>query len=137
MSSVGKKFEASPELARIGPFVVFVGLTALQGRLGEDSRYWLYLLKTLAGVWLIWEMRPFVEEMRWKISWEAVVVGVAVCAIWIGLDGHYPRLAKLDEGWNPHRQYGQGSALAWLYIVVRIAGSSIVVPPLEEVFYRS
>ena len=95
------KFAGSPEYARVAPFAIFVVLTALQGQLGEDSRYWLYLLKTLVGAWLIWEMRPFVEEMRWKISWEAVVVGVAVFAIWVGLDGLYPRLSEPGAGWNP------------------------------------
>jgi uncharacterized protein len=137
MNFLRRKFEGSPEYARVAPFVIFVALTALQGQLGEASRYWLYLLKTLVGVWLVWEMRPYVEEMRWKISWEAVVVGVAVFAVWVGLDGLYPRLSELDAGWNPHKRYGEGSALAWLYIVVRILGSSVVVPPLEEVFYRS
>jgi CAAX prenyl protease-like protein len=39
--------------------------------------------------------------------------------------------------WNPHHQFGAGSALAWLIISVRILGSTLVVPPLEEVFYRS
>ncbi|MEY2428621.1 MAG: protease family protein [Verrucomicrobiota bacterium] len=140
MDFLRKKFAASPEYARIAPFVIFVVFTAAQGQLGlgEASRYWLYLVKTLVAAWLIWEMRPFVEEMRWKVSWEAIVVGVAIFAIWVGLDGLYPRLTKLDEGgWNPNTQFGQGSAVAWFYIGVRIVGSSIVVPPLEEVFYRS
>jgi len=133
-----QKICGSPEYARIAPFVIFVVLTAAQGQLGEASRYWIYLVKTLVGAWVIWQMRPFVEEMRWKLSWEAVVVGVAIFAVWVGLDGHYPRLSKLEEGgWNPHTQFGQGAGVAWFYIVVRIAGSSIVVPPLEEVFYRS
>jgi hypothetical protein len=34
-------------------------------------------------------------------------------------------------------QFGDGSTLAWLFIVVRVLGSTFVVPPLEEVFYRS
>jgi len=137
MNYLRRKFEGSPEYARIAPFVIFVVLTALQGQLGKGSEYWLYLLKTVVGAWLIWEMRPFVEEMRWKVSWEAVVIGVAVFAVWVGLDGHYPRLSKLGEGWNPFKQYGAGSATAWMYVMVRIGGSSLVVPPLEEVFYRS
>ena len=138
MTFLRRKFEGSPEYARVAPFVIFVALTALQGHLGEDSRYWIYLLKTLVGAWLIWEMRPFVLEMRWKLSWEAVLVGVAIFAVWAGLDGWYPRLSEVTEpGWNPHLRYGEGSALAWLYVVTRIAGSSLVVPPIEEVFYRS
>jgi uncharacterized protein len=137
MNLLRRRFESSPEYARVAPFVIFVALTALQGQLGEDSRYWLYLLKTLVGAWLIWEMRPFVEEMRWNISWEAIVVGAGVFWIWVGLDGLYPRLSEADAVWNPGKRFGESSALAWLYVVVRIAGSTVVVPPLEEVFYRS
>ncbi len=137
MNSLRRKFEGSPEYARVAPFVVFVALTALQGQLGEDSRYWLYLLKTLVGAWLLWQMRPFVEEMRWSISLEAVVAGVGIFGIWVGLDGLYPRLSEADAAWNPGKRFGAGSALTWLFVAVRMAGSSIVVPPLEEVFYRS
>jgi len=137
MRLLRKKFEGSPEYARVAPFAIFVLLTALQGQFGEESRYWIYLLKTVVGAWLIWEMRPFVQEMRWRVSWEAIVVGIAVCAIWVGLDSLYPRLSKAEEVWNPLKQFGQGSLVGWFYVGVRVIGSSIVVPPLEEVFYRS
>lgn len=137
MQFLRQKFAASPEYPRVLPFAVFVLLTAAQGQLGPSSRYWVYLLKTLVGVWLIWESRPFVQEMRWKFSWESVVVGVAIAATWVGLDGLYPRLAKVETLWNPVQQFGSGSAAAWFYVAVRIIGSSVVVPPLEEVFYRS
>src|SRR5512136_1803580 len=126
MNFLRRKCEASPEYARVAPFVIFVALTALQGQLGEDSRYWLYLLKTLVGAWLIWEMRPLVEEMRWKVSWEAVVVGAGIFGIWVGLDGLYPRLSAADAVWNPGKRFGEDSALAWLFVVVRIAGSTVV-----------
>ena len=91
-----RKFEGPPEYARIAPFFIFVVLSALQGQLGEDSRYWLYLLKTLVGAWLIWEMRPFVEEMRWNVSWEAVAPGTAIFATSVGLGGLYRRLGERD-----------------------------------------
>jgi len=137
MELLRKKFEASPEYVRIAPFVIFVILTAMQGQFGESSRFWLYALKTVVGAWLVWEMRPFVEEMRWEISWEAVVVGVGVFAVWVGLDGWYPRFSDPGEGWIPFKQYGAGSGAGGFYVAIRILGSSIVVPPLEEVFYRS
>jgi uncharacterized protein len=122
MHFLRRKFADSPEYARVAPFVIFVVLTALQGQLGEDSRYWLYLLKTLVGAWLIWEMRPFVEEMRWNVSWEAVAVGVVVFVAWIGLDGLYPRLSEAEAVWNPVKRYSDSSDLAWLFVVLRIAG---------------
>src|SRR5437879_740131 len=116
MQSLRQKLAASPEYPRILPFAVFVVLTFGQGQLGPSSPYWVYLLKTLAGAWLIWESRPFVQEMRWAFSWEAVVVGVAIAAVWVGLDGLYPRLAKPESLWNPSQQFGAGSAYAWFYI---------------------
>jgi hypothetical protein len=95
-------------------------------------------------------MRPFVSEMRWAMSWEAVVVGVAVFAAWVGITGEWTTQISLWakfglthpldaplKTWNPNEQFGDGSALAWLIIVTRMAGSTLIVPPLEEVFYRS
>ena len=146
------KITGSPLLVRVVPFVVFLALTFLQDKCGDAGRYWVYLAKTLAGAGMIWAVRPFIAEMRWKLSWEAVVVGIGVTVMWVGIDGFYPKLdvamVKLglskaktvaDQAtvWNPHVQFGQGSALAWFVVVARILGSSLVVPPLEEVFFRS
>jgi len=127
----------SPEFARILPFAIYAVLGFFQGKLGPDSLYWVYILKTLLGAWAIWEVRPFVQEMRWKASWEAVMVGIAVFAIWVGLDGLYPRLGKLGAGARPFLQYGTGSPVAWFYVIVHVAGMSVIVPPVEEIFYRS
>jgi CAAX prenyl protease-like protein len=137
MNSLRQKFACSPELARIAPLGVYAVLTFLQGDLGPQSLYWLYVVKTLLGAWILWQVRPFVPEMRWSISWEAVVVGAAIFALWVGLDGLYPRLTQPKALANPIQQFGAGSFAAWSYILVHIAGMSIVVPPVEEIFYRS
>ena len=145
-----KFLSVSPMMARVAPFVIFVLLTAAQGKCGPASAYWFYFAKTLVGLWLLLEIRPLVTEMRWAFSWEAVAVGVAVFAVWVGINGewttqnslwvklgfsHAP--AKAASVWNPNDQFGAGSALAWLFIVTRILGSTFIVPPLEEIFYRS
>jgi CAAX prenyl protease-like protein len=137
MSFLREKFQASAIYARVAPFVIFLVLTFAQGSFGDEGRYWFYLAKTLVGAWLVWEMRPFVSEMRWAFSWEAVLVGIGVCVMWVGIDNWYPKLGTVGTLWNPHQQFGTNSALAWFFIVVRTLGSTIVVPPLEEVFYRS
>ena len=137
MNSVLVKLAASPMFVRVAPFVLFAALTSLQGVLGEASRYWLYLAKTLTGVGLIWWMRPRVAEMRWACSWEALVAGIAVFGLWVGLDGLYPAWAGPGKAWNPHAQFGPDGGWAWAFIVVRLVGAALIVPPLEEVFYRS
>ena len=133
----GKYFAASPVVARVAPFLIFLALTVCQGKFGAASAYWFYFAKTIVGAWLIWEMRPFVAEMRWAFSWEAILAGIAVFAIWVGLDPFYRHLGKFGAPWNPNEQFGNGSTLAWLMMVTRIFGSTFFVPPLEEVFYRS
>jgi hypothetical protein len=156
-----KRWEDSPAVVRVAPFFIFLVLTSCQGPFGEGSRYWFYLAKTVVGAWLVWEMRSVVTEMRWTWSWSAVAVGIGVFAVWVGWDGWYPTFAEIGRDylyptlrrvgletwcpkpsappplWNPNAQFGNDSGLAWLFIVVRLLGSSFVVPPLEEVFYRS
>jgi uncharacterized protein len=131
------KIVASPTLVRVFPFAVFVALTLLQGRFGDASQYWIYAFKTVLGAWMLYSIRPYVQEMRWKLSWEAVVVGVFIFLAWIGLDGYYPVISARSGSFNPERTYGPGSAPAILFAGIRMLGSSLVVPPLEEVFYRS
>jgi CAAX prenyl protease-like protein len=134
---LNKNFAKSPAAVRVTPFLIFLALTFCQGQFGAASAYWFYLAKTIVGIWLIWEMRPFVFEMRWAISWEAVVVGVLIFAIWVGLDSLYPHLMKNNSVWNPNLQFGENSMLAWIFVATRIFSSTFIVPPLEEVFYRS
>jgi len=134
---LANKLKNSPAAARVVPFAIFLLFTACQGQFGEASRYWFYLAKTFVGAWMIWSIRPLIAEMRWAVSWEAIVVGVAVFVMWVGINDYYPKLGKAGPGWNPHEQFGTGSALAWLFIVGRMLGSTFVVPPLEEVFFRS
>lgn len=148
MSSILKRLTDSPLLVRAVPFVLFVLLTSLQGIFGETSRYWIYLAKTLLGIWLVRIILPFVPELKWAVTLRSVFAGVVVFALWVGLDGLYPTLDVIlsalgfgskESGapWNPNLTYGAGSGMAWLMIATRILGSSLVVPPIEEVFYRS
>lgn len=138
--------EASPLAARLAPFGVFLLLTAGQGKFGEESAYWFYLAKTVVGAWMVWVVRPLIGEMRWAFSKEAIVVGVGVFVMWVGLDELYPGLEQImsrllgreaapSPEWNPHSAFGEGTA--WFFILTRVLGSTLVVPPLEEVVFRS
>jgi CAAX prenyl protease-like protein len=144
------RLDSSPGLVRAAPFLTFLGLTFCQAQFGPASKYWFYLAKTLAGAWMVWALRPWIAEMRWRMSWPAVIVGIAVFGIWVGLDGLYPTIDQIGENlgfksaehrpippWNPFIEYGSNTGVAWFIVGVRILGSSLVVPPIEEVFYRS
>jgi len=142
MNVLPARIRESPSLIRVVPFVIFVALTAAQSWTGDTGLYWIYLLKTVVGAAMIWSMYPVVAEMRWKWSWEAVLAGVGVFLLWIKLGdlmrgvglGSFGEWRTTSKPWNPHVDYPR---LANFLIIVRIAGSALVVPPLEEVFYRS
>ncbi len=140
MTILRSKLQTSPIHARVVPYVLIVALTALQDSFGGEVRFWFYLAKMVVGLWCIWEMRSLVAEMRWAFSWEAVAVGVLVFGIWVGLDPYYPKISflfKAGEPWNPFKEYGAGSAMGFFFVGVRTLGSALVVPPIEEAFYRS
>ena len=149
-------------LVRVVPFFIFLGLTFLQDPLGEGARYWIYFLKTIAGAAMLLFIFRYIAEFEWRFSWEALIIGIGVFAVWVGLDGHYPSLdglyreyvcpvleklglvkscavetAAAPKPWNPNIVFGVSSPLAIFFILVRILGSTLVVPPLEEMFYRS
>ena len=140
------QIKASPLLVRVLPFALFLALTSAQNAFGEAARFWVYLAKAVLGAWMLWELRPRLEEMRWQLSVGALGVGVASFLLWVGLApalqwlGLNPSFAELKVSgppWNPFAQFGAKSGLAWFFVAVRLLGSSLVVPPLEEIFFRS
>jgi uncharacterized protein len=132
-----EKIVNSRILVRTIPFAAFAALTLVQGGFGDTGQYWIYALKTVIGAWLLWLLRPYIKEMKWSFSWEAVAVGVFVFIAWVGLDPYYPLLMQRTGSFNPPRTYGAGSIQAAIFIAIRLIGSSLVGPPIEEVFYRS
>ena len=131
-------FATSPVKARVLPFVVFVAITYFQDKLGLHSQYWVYGVKTVVGAWLLWAVWPFVPEMRWAATRRAFWVGIGVFVLWVGLDQYYPKMgAGAGAIWNPFMAFGDNSKLAWGLVLMRFVGSVLIVPPLEEAFFRS
>ncbi len=144
-----------PEIPRVLPFVVFLGIGAMAGKAFAGSEYWMYAVKTFAAGALLWLWRKRIPEMRWAFSVEGVVVGVAIAALWLGLTGVIPSLGrtwdlireatggpaaptpKTVEAWNPLNHFQGQPLLGWAFVMIRVLGRSLVVPALEEVFYRS
>lgn len=140
----------SPATVRVLPFAVFLGLTCLQGVIGPGSQYWVYLVKTIVGAGMLWLIWPRVTELKITVSPASVVAGVAAFAIWVGLDSGWTRQPEIwtrlgiwstgNESapeWNPLVYYAAQPVLGRAFVCVRLLGSALVVPPIEEMFYRS
>ncbi len=130
-------------LVRILPFGLFMLLLALRGALagndGIDAR-WIYGLNVvLVGGLLLWLWREYGELVRQlapdtREALLAVAVGGVVFALWISLDAPWMALGEPTASFVPVDAAGR---LMWPLIAVRWLGATLVVPVMEELFWRS
>ncbi|MGH9391143.1 MAG: CAAX prenyl protease-related protein [Vicinamibacteria bacterium] len=135
-----QKFFRHPASPYVTPFAAFLLLTALAG--GAASRelhalaFGLYALKTAVAAGLLLFYRKRYDELRWSFSFPAVAVGLLVCLVWVvPEDILRPTMLGSDRAFDPYR-WGHGTAAAFV-LSIRWGGSSIVVPIMEELFWRS
>jgi uncharacterized protein len=115
------------------PFAVFAVITILVGAFDFPQGI-SYPLKTiLTAACLVWAWNGFRSEIRFRFSWTAVLAGVFVFACWVGLDGLYPHLG--ESAFNPYQE-AEG-ATVYVLVAFRLIGAALVVPVMEEVFWRS
>ncbi|MCC2972031.1 CAAX prenyl protease-related protein [Massilia sp. IC2-476] len=128
--------------ARILPFgayIFFIILGDMLERTGmsrADLR-WLYpvqiaVVALLLGVnWRSYhELRAPLPGLKQLLL--ALLVGVLVLVLWVNLDAPWMTVGS-SPGYDP-RTNGE---LDWLLILIRIAGAALVVPVMEELFWRS
>lgn len=120
-----------------------MALLALRGylpaELGLDTR-WIYGAQTVivAGL-LAWYWREYGELVRQNLpdaretGW-AVVTGIAVFAIWVQLDAPWMQLGAATASFVPLDAAGQP---VWPLVALRLLGAALVVPVMEELFWRS
>ncbi len=129
------------------PMFAYVALGALEGYFpkvdGQASPFWYplaYAGKLVFVVLLAWhyrstwrDFRPFPKAAHLAL---AIPCGVLVWALWVGLDGRYPTLKLLGErsGFDPT---ALKPAARWPFVAVRLLGLVVVVPVIEELFWRS
>jgi hypothetical protein len=130
---------------RLLPFAAFMALLALRsqapadGSWGFDTR-WLYGLNLLVvgGLLLAWwrewgELaRQNAPDVRQVLA--AIGIGLVVFVLWIHLDAPWMQVGEPAAVFRPVDSQGQ---LLWPLIVVRWLGATLLVPVMEELFWRS
>lgn len=125
------------------PFAAFVLLLALRGALdgvAPDSwdLRWLYALQVgLPAALIAFWWRDYVELAAWPRGRDvllAVAVGLAVCWLWMRLDEPWMRLGTPVAAFRP---IGPDGEPLWALIALRWLGTALVVPVMEELFWRS
>jgi uncharacterized protein len=141
---LGWEVEAQ-SLARILPFALYMAFLAIEGAAVDfapalpllDVR-WLYPVKIAAVVAALWYYRAFYVELftgpKWL--WAGVIaplLGLVVFVLWINMDSGWMNLGG-GAGFDPRDPAG---AINWPLVVTRLTGAALVVPLMEELFWRS
>jgi len=132
----------SPAAARIAPFALFIFLVALESLAGGGSRdlRWLTVLRPLlVAALLAFLWRHYVElhaPPRARASdWIlAASLGVAVFFAWLAFDDGWAAFGNPARGFAPVHADGR---IDMGFAALRLAGFALVVPVMEEIFWRS
>jgi len=146
------------------PFVVYMLCNSLEptppGLAGEEKS-WLelgipysyyplvYTLKITVTLVAIWFVRPGYAEFPWRLSPLAPLVGAVGVLVWLGcthlsLEPQVLGAVGLDSlvdvgrrsAFNPLVEMQHQPAWAWAFLAVRFYGMVVVVPIVEEFFFR-
>ncbi len=133
---------------RILPFSVYMGFIALTSLLtalfpvdtqSQSLELWLYPIKILVvGGLIVFFWSQFEElknpiVMSWTEGLSVIGVGLLVYVLWVRMDWSWAMQGEHTE-YNP---FQHGSSIGLLLAGVRQFGASVVVPIMEELFWRS
>lgn len=136
-------------LPRVLPFAAYMGFLAigsLNSWLGGESEdaaqtfdLWLYPVKILVVGVLLFLLWSRCEELKNPIILNfgegllALGAGLVVYALWVRMDWSWATQGEM-VGYNP---FLSGATVGTVLAGIRIFGASIIVPVMEELFWRS
>lgn len=132
-------------LARCIPFAAFMVLLALRGAVPEDGSWgidprWIYVLTVFVVGALLFAFRRDYGELFAQTrptlleAALAICVGLVVFALWINLDAPWMQIGTASASFVPIDAQGN---LIWPLVIFRWIGAALLVPLMEELFWRS
>lgn len=132
---------SNPAVARVLPFGLYIAFLALNGLIPEGSldTRWLYPVRVgLVALALAFFWRHY-DELHGKFSmpggfWAlGTMTGLVVFVLWVNLTSPWMLMGGQGKGFDPR----DGDHVNVVLAVCRIAGAALVVPVMEELFWRS
>jgi CAAX prenyl protease-like protein len=131
--------EALPRVLPFGAYMAFIVLADVLDRMGvpaADLR-WLYGVKIAVVLALLLAYRRRYDELRgpaptWRALTLALVCGIVVLVLWVNLDVPWMMVGQAP-GFDPRT----AGVIDWPMVALRIGGAALVVPVMEELFWRS
>jgi CAAX prenyl protease-like protein len=141
----------NPTFKRVAPFVVFMAFIAIDEILRSllerqivdfeaTALYWLYIPKAAVVGFMLYQYRSsyveicrkdFLDSRKTLLS---LFSGLLVFLLWINMDWTLGS-THTPAGFNP--EIFNDDSIKWLMISVRVTGAVIIVPIMEELFWRS
>ena len=122
-----------------GPLFVFLVATTCESWYPSTWYPLAYTVKTIVVSAMLLAFRKPLSDIRPSrhLVLPAVCVGMLTCAVWIGLERWlpYPHLGS-RVGFDPFKSIAD-PRLRYAFISVRLVGLAVVVPVMEELFWRS
>ena len=127
-------FPLADDVAYYLPMLVFLAFT--QVGVSFPSLYPAsYVAKTALVTGVLIYCWPHYTKIRWNAWGWGIVFGVIGIVQWVGMERlfpNYPKLFSIDV-YDPHEHFHTRVAL-WMFILVRWAGATLLVPVMEELF---
>jgi CAAX prenyl protease-like protein len=131
--------DSVPRILPFAAYIVFIAIADLLSRLGwtGPELLWLYPVKILVvTALLVVYWRRYTELRLPGLSpgtlLASAAAGLIVFVLWISLDAPWMQIGA-PAGFNPAGPAG----LNWALVAFRLAGAALVVPVMEELFWRS
>ena len=132
-------------LARITPFAIFMALLIARSQAPADGAWgfepqWLYGLSVvIAGAVIAVCWREYGELARQTLPAAregllAIAAGMVVFALWISLDAPWMTIGAPSAPFKPLDADG---AIDGRQVAMRFVGAALLVPLMEELFWRS
>jgi uncharacterized protein len=138
----GLQEEARPTaaaLAYVAPIGIFLAFGWFEEHLPRTWYPLVYCAKAGAVTGTLWVFRATLSEIRltWRVVAPSVLTGLAMCVAWVAIDKivPYPHLGE-RVAFNPFASITDSRAAA-AFVVVRLYGLVLLVPVMEELFWRA
>lgn len=131
-------------VAYVGPFVLFLlllmvpdGVKKLPGMAGSSPEFWVYPLQTLlcAGMLIRYRREYPLAERRAGALLFGSAVGVVAIVVWLSPQLFFHFAPRTENGFDPTKLPPGSTAYFWT-VGLRFARLVVVVPLIEEIFWR-
>ncbi len=148
MHSVHAELGKHPALSRVLPFLLYIVFLLLLPALNNtweiifptvpfDGRMVYPLKAGCVALLLVFFWRHYAELRKFNLEFHeilwSIAVGTGVFVVWINLDQEWIRIGEA-AGYDPRDQSGD---INWFLALPRLMGAALVVPIMEELFWRS